>query len=163
MHYTSKGFSPNRRQAIVQTSGGLLSVEDSGTNLNQNRKYFFQEITFENIVCKMTARYEKFSAHNLRLPCIPYSIRNVLLRFVLLQFHKQYRWNRVIYLTIFFNVLSLGNPQGYGQDTESVNRAKIVVEILYVFWRGPKHYECACNQRHLVDMIDTAVAIASFW
>ena len=51
------GLSRYRRQAIIWTSDGILSIGPFGTNFseifNQNSYFFFQENAFENVVGKM--------------------------------------------------------------------------------------------------------------
>ena len=54
------GLSPIRRQTIIWTNAGLLSVRPLGTNklqwiLNQNTKLFIHENASENIVCEKAA------------------------------------------------------------------------------------------------------------
>ena len=53
------GLSPIRRQAIIQTNAGLLSIEHLGTNfgetLNQNTNLFIHKNASQNTVCEMAA------------------------------------------------------------------------------------------------------------
>ena len=52
---SDNGLLPIRRQAIIQTNTGFLSIKPLGTNLNQNTNLFIQEYVAENIVCEMAA------------------------------------------------------------------------------------------------------------
>ena len=49
------GLLPGRRQAIISTNAGLLSIGPFGTNFNPNTKLSIHENGFENIVCEMAA------------------------------------------------------------------------------------------------------------
>ena len=51
---SDNGFSPIRRQAIIWTSAGLLSIWLLGS-LNQNTKFIIHENASENIVYKKAA------------------------------------------------------------------------------------------------------------
>ena len=56
---SSNGLLPIRRQAIVWTNAGLLSIWPFGTNFSeffyQYTNLFIHENAYENIVCKMAS------------------------------------------------------------------------------------------------------------
>ena len=55
---SDNGLPPIRRQAIISTNAGLLSIEPQEQlqwNYNQNTEIFIEENAFENIVCEMAA------------------------------------------------------------------------------------------------------------
>ena len=52
---SDNGLAPVRRQAIIWTNAGLLSIEPLRTISNQNTKFFINENASENIACEMAA------------------------------------------------------------------------------------------------------------
>ena len=53
---SDNGLSPGRRQAIIWTYDGILSIGNKlQWNLNQNSYIFIQENAFEKVVCEMAA------------------------------------------------------------------------------------------------------------
>ena len=55
---SDNGLSPDRRQAIICTNAGILSIRTIGTNFSEilsKTHVFIQENTFENVVWKMAA------------------------------------------------------------------------------------------------------------
>ena len=54
---SDNGLSPERRQAIIWTNAGILLISPLGTNfgeiLIEIQTIFFEENTFENVVCEM--------------------------------------------------------------------------------------------------------------
>ena len=52
---SDNGLSPGRRQAIIWTIVGLLSIALLGTNFSEYSDIFFQENALESVVCEMAA------------------------------------------------------------------------------------------------------------
>ena len=51
---SDNGLAPIRRQVIIWTNGGLISIGPLGANCkkNQNTKFFIHENAHENVVCQ---------------------------------------------------------------------------------------------------------------
>ena len=56
-HGSDNGLSPVRRQPIIWTNDGLLSIRPQATHFNEIlfeiQKFFIQERAYENVVCKI--------------------------------------------------------------------------------------------------------------
>ena len=54
---SDNGLSPERRQAIIWSNAGILLIGRLGTNFSdiliEIQTFFFEENTFENVVCEM--------------------------------------------------------------------------------------------------------------
>ena len=60
------GWSPGRRQTIIWTNAGILSIGPLGINLNRNLYIFIQENVFENVVRKLAAILSRPQCLNTR-------------------------------------------------------------------------------------------------
>ena len=57
---SDNGLSPSRRQAIIKTNTGLLSIKNRlQWNWNQNKKLFIHENASENVVCVMATIFSR--------------------------------------------------------------------------------------------------------
>ena len=66
---SGNGLSPIRRQAIVWTNNGLLSIGLLGTNFNEIliKMHFTQENTFENVICQIGDHFVQERWVNMRM------------------------------------------------------------------------------------------------
>ena len=72
---SDNGLSPDRRQAIIWTNAGLLSIGSLRTyfneNLIKNATIFIDENARENVVCEMASIYSRPQCVKTDYDCIP--------------------------------------------------------------------------------------------
>ena len=84
---SDNGLSPDQRQAIIWTNGGILSIGALGTKFSEIvieiHKFSFKKIAFENVVGKMAAILSRPQCVNTRSAAIVPEISPTIFIYIL--------------------------------------------------------------------------------